>query len=42
MNRLTRQLKSYRDQFVTVVRNEFRAVFTDEGALLIVVFALLI
>lgn len=42
MNRLTRQLKSYRDQFVAVVRNEFRAVFTDEGALLIVVFALLI
>ncbi|MDE5851671.1 MAG: ABC transporter permease, partial [Alistipes sp.] len=42
MNRLTCQLKSYRDQFVAVVRNEFRAVFTDEGALLIVVFALLI
>ncbi|MCM1302239.1 MAG: ABC transporter permease, partial [Bacteroides cellulosilyticus] len=42
MNRLTRQLKSYRDQFVAVVRNEFRAVFTDEGALLIVVFALFI
>ncbi len=42
MNRLIRQLKSYRRQFVAVVRNEFRAVFTDEGALLILVFALLI
>lgn len=42
MNRLIRQLKSYRGQFVAVVRNEFRAVFTDEGALLILVFALLI
>ncbi len=42
MSRLSRQLKSYRDQFIAVVRNEFRTVFTDEGALLIVVFALLI
>lgn len=42
MNRLIRQLKSYRGQFVSVVRNEFRAVFTDEGALLILVFALFI
>lgn len=42
MDRLLRQLKSYRDQFVAVVRNEFRAVFTDEGALLILVFALFI
>ena len=42
MNRLVRQLKSYGIQFREVVRNEFRAVFTDEGALLILVFALLI
>ena len=42
MNRLGRRLKSYGRQFREVVRNEFRAVFTDEGALLILVFALLI
>lgn len=42
MSRLLRQLKSYRDQLLAVIRNEFRAVFTDEGALLILVFALFI
>ncbi len=42
MKRLGRQLKSYRSQFVAVIRNEFRAIFTDEGALLILVFALFI
>ncbi|MDE6622902.1 MAG: ABC transporter permease [Alistipes sp.] len=42
MNRFTRQIKSYGEQFVAVVRNEFRTIFTDEGALLVLVFALLI
>ncbi len=42
MKRLGRQLKSYRSQFVAVIHNEFRAIFTDEGALLILVFALFI
>ena len=35
MNRFTRQIKSYGEQFVAVVRNEFRTIFTDEGALLL-------
>lgn len=42
MKRLLRQLKSYRGQLFSVIRNEFRAIFTDEGALLILVFALFI
>ena len=42
MKRLGRQLKSYRKPSVAVIRNEFRAIFTDEGALLILVFALFI
>lgn len=42
MNRLTQQLKSYWQQLRSVMGNEFRAIFTDEGAMLILVFALLI
>lgn len=42
MSRFSRQIKSYWQQFVLVVRNEFRSIFTDEGAMLILVFALLI
>lgn len=42
MNRFTRQMKSYRQQFVSVVRNEYGTIFSDEGAMLILIFALLI
>ncbi|WP_418983801.1 ABC transporter permease [Alistipes sp.] len=42
MNRFTHQMRSYRQQLVSVMGNEFRAIFTDEGAMLILVFALLI
>ena len=42
MKRLFRQLKSYWQQLRTVMGNEFRSIFTDDGAMLILVFALLI
>lgn len=42
MNRFTHQMKSYGQQLRSVMGNEFRAIFTDEGAMLILVFALLI
>ena len=42
MTRFSKQIKSYRQQLGTVMRNEFHAVFSDEGALLILVFALII
>ncbi|MEG2613905.1 MAG: ABC transporter permease, partial [Alistipes sp.] len=42
LSRFTHQVSSYGEQFVAVVRNEFRTVFTDAGAVLILVFALLI
>lgn len=42
MNRLTGQLRSYRRQLVSVMGNEFRTIFKDEGVLLILVLALLI
>ena len=42
MKRLFRQLKSYWQQLHTVMGNEFRSIFTDDGAMLILVFALLI
>lgn len=42
MNRLTRQLGSYWIQFRSVVRNEFRTIFTDGGVMLILIFAILI
>ncbi len=42
MSRLSKQLKSYGQQFTSVIRNEYRAIFTDDGALLILVFALII
>ncbi|MEG1611184.1 MAG: ABC transporter permease [Alistipes sp.] len=41
-SKLKNQINSYAEQFVAVVRNEFRTVFTDAGAVLILVFALLI
>ena len=42
MNRLSRQITSYWTQFRSVVRNEFRTIFSDGGVMLILIFALLI
>ena len=42
MNRLSRQIASYWMQFRSVVRNEFRTIFTDGGVMLVLIFALLI
>jgi len=42
MNRLTHQLQSYWQQLRSVMGNEYRAIFTDGGAMLILIFALLI
>ena len=42
MNRFFRQLKSYRQQLGAVMGNEYRTIFTDGGAMLILIFALLI
>lgn len=42
MNRFTRQMASYRQQLLSVMRNEFRTIFTDGGAMLILIFALII
>ena len=42
MTRLSRQIASYRTQFRSVVRNEFRTIFTDGGVMLVLIFALLI
>ena len=42
MSRFTRQAHSYWQQLGAVVRNEFRTIFKDEGAMLILIFALII
>ena len=42
MSRFTRQMASYRQQLLSVMRNEFRTIFTDGGAMLILIFALVI
>lgn len=42
MNRFTHQTTSYWHQLLSVMRNEYRAIFTDAGVLLILVLALLI
>lgn len=42
MSRFSHQMASYWKQFLTVMRNELHTIFTDEGAMLILVFALLI
>ena len=42
MKRLFRQLKSYRQQLRAVMANEYRTIFSDGGAMLILIFALLI
>ncbi len=42
MSRFSRQMKSYRQQLLTVMRNEYRTIFTDGGVMLILIFALLI
>ncbi len=42
MSRFTHQIKSYWQQLRTVMGNEYRTIFTDGGAMLVLVFALLI
>ena len=42
MRRLANQIKSYWRQFISVAANEYRTIFTDEGVVLVLVFALLI
>ena len=42
MKRLIKQLKSYAVQLGSVMRNEYRSIFTDEGVILILVFATII
>lgn len=42
MSRFSKQIHSYGQQFVSVMGNEFRTIFTDAGAMLILVFALFI
>lgn len=42
MSRFTHQISSYGQQLLSVMRNEYRAIFTDAGATLILIFALLI
>lgn len=42
MSRFIQQIKSYWTQLGSVIRNEFHAIFTDGGVMLILVFAMLI
>jgi len=42
MSRFSKQIRSYWQQLRTVMGNEYRTIFTDDGVLLILVFALLI
>ena len=42
MGRFTHQITSYRQQMLSVMRNEFRSIFTDAGVVLILVLALII
>lgn len=42
MKRLLRQLRSYWEQFLTILCHELRIIFTDAGVMLILLFALLI
>ena len=42
MKRLIAQLKSYATQLGSVMRNEYKSIFTDEGVMLILVFATII
>ena len=42
MGRFTHQMASYRQQMLSVMRNEFRSIFTDAGVVLILVLALII
>lgn len=42
MKRLINQLKSYVAQLISVIRNEYRTIFTDEGVILILVLAIII
>ena len=42
MSRFTHQITSYWQQMLSVMRNEFRSIFTDAGVVLILVLALII
>nr|MDE6070226.1 ABC transporter permease [Alistipes sp.] len=42
MSRFSKQIKSYRQQLRAVMGNEYRTIFSDGGAMLILIFALLI
>lgn len=42
MSRFTKQMSSYRQQLRSVMGNELRTIFGDEGVLLVLVLALLI
>ena len=42
MGRFIHQITSYRQQMLSVMRNEFRTIFTDAGVVLILVLALII
>ena len=42
MSRFTHQMTSYWQQMLSVMRNEFRSIFTDAGVVLILVLALII
>ena len=42
MSRFTHQMTSYWQQMLSVMRNEFRTIFTDAGVVLILVLALII
>ena len=42
MGRFIHQITSYRQQMLSVMRNEFRSIFTDAGVVLILVLALII
>ena len=42
MNRCSRQISSYWLQFRTVLRNEYRTIFTDAGVVLVVILAIFI
>lgn len=42
MSRFTRQIKSYWQQLRSVTGNEYRTIFADSGAMLVLIFALII
>ena len=42
MRRFKEILQAYRSEFASVIRNEYKAVFTDGGVLLVMVLAIFI